>query len=137
MGVNRQSIKVIINVITSFRHHICINHGISQNFCGNNREKLAGNGQENLFAGTACRDQSCRAFKELEENTGITYQQPISRKEIKQAAIGFVDDIDFYENRETGLNNMQQMLAEYNTYYKTTGGKISIDKMSFSTGNRR
>ena len=56
VGVNKKCIKVITQVITKFRYHICTNHEISIDFYGDREEELVGNRQGNLFIGAAYRD---------------------------------------------------------------------------------
>jgi len=67
VGVDYKCIKVIINVLTAFKHYICTSYGISSEHYSDDSEDLAGNGQGNLFAGAACKDLSRRGFKALEE----------------------------------------------------------------------
>jgi len=132
VGVDRKCIKMIMRVITKFRHHICTNHRISETYYGDDEEELAGNGQGNLFTGAAYQDQSCRGFKNLEQkDLGVKFRQLLSKKAIQRVAIEFVDDTDFYSNGDKGQTKMQRMINDYNKYYEITGGKISKDKSTY------
>ena len=66
LGVNRDAIQLITNVVSTFRHHISTGFGISEQSYGGPKDKLVGTGQGNMVSGAICHDQSCIVFRKLE-----------------------------------------------------------------------
>ena len=82
VGVMRKAIKIIAQIIPTFNHYICTYFGISNQKYGRELDQLVGNSQGNIFTGVACRDQSCREFKEIEnEKLGAIFIAPHTKKE--------------------------------------------------------
>ena len=57
--------------------------------------------------------------------------QLITKHTIQRVAIGFIDNTDFYGNRDNTESNMKNILTYYSEYYKVIGGKILVSKLTY------
>ena len=114
MGRNRSDMKLYTKIIPNFEHYISTGYGVSNTFYRGSKE-LAGTGQGNKFSGNICRDISCLIIRQLEiKNLGIYFITLIMLFKVLYSSISFVDGTDLAVDRENAVNNMQEMLDQYN-----------------------
>ena len=99
--IDQNRMKLIVKVLLRMKHYICTRFGISSVLYSNKRQQIEGTGQENRFSGDTSRDISCFVIKEVEvKELGAIVELPISEECEQRAAITFVDDTNFYSNRQ-------------------------------------
>ena len=131
VGTDRREIKLIIKTIRNFRHYLCTNFGISQNYYGGELDNLAGTGQGNTISGNHCRDVSCIIIREIEkQNLGMQVRNNYNRSKHLRTALAFVDDTDFYANGKECEDKLNKIINQYGIRHETIGGKIEIQKTS-------
>ena len=52
-------------------------------------------------------------------------------KKVQELAVAFVDDIDFFSNREEGTCKITQIISIHTELFEVTGGKISFEKIVY------
>jgi len=130
--VNRQAIKVISDIVSTFKHFICTGFGISKESYGGKYEKLVGMGQGNMLSGAVCRDQSYIVFKHLERlKKGVELILPITLKQVRRTVIAYVNDANFYSNGKDCITKIQEIIALYIKLYEVTGARIQEEKVIF------
>ena len=55
-------------------------------------------------------------------------QSPISNKKVWELAVAFVDNMDFFSNREEAMQKIRQIMATYAELFEAIGGKTSFEK---------
>jgi len=76
------------------------------------------------------RDSSCIIIKEVQNNNNrVVITSPITKQSINELVVAFVDDTDFFANREDPIQVMRNILEEYRSSFEATGGKIKFEKI--------
>ena len=96
VGRNISAMKLFTIIIPRFRHYIITAYEISQQYYEDEKEELAGIGQENKFSRDMHRDVTCIIICQIEKKLlEIFFRDKITRKTSQCVAIAFVDNTDF------------------------------------------
>ena len=92
-----------MKVIPAMIHYICTGYGISTLTCSSKSERTARTGQGNIVSGEGCKAKSYFIFKEVKNtNNRVIIILLIIQNKIQRTNIGFINDTNFYSNREEG-----------------------------------
>ena len=83
------------------KYYICTGFGISPESYGSERQQIGRTRQGNRFSGDTSRNTLCFIIKEVEvKELGAIIELPITKTTEQRAAIAFIDDMNFYSNRQ-------------------------------------
>ena len=130
IGIDRNAVKWLAEVLPMTNHHVCTRHDISTATYGGTHQPLNRIEQGNSMPRKMCRDTSCLIFKFLENmKLGDCIDKLLTRQALHRLAIVFADDADFYSSRERFKEMMQEIIDLHTCICKATGGKTQQQKI--------
>ena len=116
------------------QHYVSTTFGVSKEFYGGSRSKLAGTGQEDVLSVNICRYSSFIMLKDSEkEELGVCIKSPFTTEQVKQLAVAFFDDNYFTSDVKKVIDKMTKILNKHTRLYEATACRVKFDKThSFS-----